>query len=816
MKSLLMVIVLMPAMLLAEDLPEGDSVDIAFLSWDDDQKKLVEDRISAGQCKTLTSTTKEISGWYVAKGKVTCEEPIVVIESAHLILMDGCTLTVQNGIRVPEKTSFTVYGQAGGTGVLNASCGKKAFGRPAIGCGNPSVSGPKPDANSGTVTINGGWVTATGDKYAAGIGSSACGKYGPVTINGGRVTATGGMMGAGIGNGRDGRSGAVVINGGIVTATGQGGAAGIGCGRNGEGGMGTRVEINGGTVTAKGGKGGGIVGADIGYLPQGREFKLGAFVKVTGGCIMADSISCRPVSENPSGPNLYKVTVILPWKADPLKPIQLNGLTGYGTNDIYPLGNRLYLYLPNGKHYLSVLDSSGKAWEASFAVCGDAAVVSLGKMEEFYINGELFYGDGGTGWTAKNDRLVLDGSVPYVLSGDLRRAGIDVPQGATVTLSNTTIHPLGVPVSVSGGKTLNLQMSGFTSYLFATNNAPAIALGEKAQLTVGAVPGAERLAEIIAVNVGNTPAISGEKGSTTVESGSFLVKSDVKAAAGSFGISEPPACPLLMKTGSTPDEVRFANAYNGEAFVGVVPSFTITVPPFEGIESVVVSNDIEELKGENGVYRAMLTEEILIRFVAKEGYVIVSGERLYIPSLTNDVTVGSEEYLGPETIEAWSLGEGVWGHMGEGGVLLIQGSGAMDDFAAATDVPWDPAEVAAVEIGREVTTVGKNAFVTLPDETPINGRPLPFWESVVAASSPEPDILEGKVAADVESLEISGGIAHLGISVKTNGNVAAEKETWGKFDVKEEDVSVTGGSVIIAVPANAEKGFMTLESGAVK
>lgn len=59
------------------------------------------------------------------------------------------------------------------------------------------------------------------------------------------------------------------------------------------------------------------------------------------------------------------------------------------------------------------------------------------------------------------------------------------------------------------------------------------------------------------------------------------------------------------------------------------------------------------------------------------------------------------------------------------------------------------------------------------------------------------------------------GTAYLGVSVKTNNEVKArgEGEGWGKVNVQPRDVSVKDGSVIIAVPANAEKGFMVLESG---
>ena len=69
------------------------------------------------------------------------------------------------------------------------------------------------------------------------------------------------------------------------------------------------------------------------------------------------------------------------------------------------------------------------------------------------------------------------------------------------------------------------------------------------------------------------------------------------------------------------------------------------------------------------------------------------------------------------------------------------------------------------------------------------------------------------VATGAETLTIVGGMAYVGVSVRTNADLTAETKSWGKVNVRPGDVSVENGAVIIAVPANAEKGFMVLESG---
>jgi hypothetical protein len=69
-----------------------------------------------------------------------------------------------------------------------------------------------PGYETGELVVNGGI-------NGAGIGGGYGALGGTITINGGIVTANGGIEGAGIGGGREGRGGSTTINGGIVVAT---------------------------------------------------------------------------------------------------------------------------------------------------------------------------------------------------------------------------------------------------------------------------------------------------------------------------------------------------------------------------------------------------------------------------------------------------------------------------------------------------------------------------------------------------------------------------------------------------------------------
>ena len=210
---------------------------------------------------TGVSMTMEQGGWYVVYGEVTTAT-IEVHGEANLILADGAKLTVNGGINVGSGKTLNIYGQSAGTGILIAKGANSCAG---IG------------GNGGTITINGGIVTATGNNGGAGIGGRY-GAGGTITINGGEVTANGGYEGAGIGDGSCGGGSKVTINGGKVTANGGYKGAGIGGGLNSWTG---EVTINGGMVTANGGDKGEGIGN--GYLGGGIIVTLGEMVEVVEG-----------------------------------------------------------------------------------------------------------------------------------------------------------------------------------------------------------------------------------------------------------------------------------------------------------------------------------------------------------------------------------------------------------------------------------------------------------------------------------------------------------------------------------------------------
>ena len=160
--------------------------------------------------QNMPSTLSE--GWYVLTEDITCGQ-LTISGDVHLVLMDGKTLTANNGISINGQLS--IYGQSEGSGKLNVTAGDKTV-----------ISG-------GSLFIHGGEITATETSTYAAINS------GIVTIYAGSLSATA-QKGAGIGGGVwNGYNGTVRIYGGSVYTQNTPGlwsdGEGIGAGCNGSG-----------------------------------------------------------------------------------------------------------------------------------------------------------------------------------------------------------------------------------------------------------------------------------------------------------------------------------------------------------------------------------------------------------------------------------------------------------------------------------------------------------------------------------------------------------------------------------------------------
>ena len=71
-------------------------------------------------------------------------------------------------------------------------------------------------------------------------------------------------------------------------------------------------------------------------------------------------------------------------------------------------------------------------------------------------------------------------------------------------------------------------------------------------------------------------------------------------------------------------------------------------------------------------------------------------------------------------------------------------------------------------------------------------------------------------AAKAEAVSVADGVVSLGVTVNTNGNFTAETKSWAPVELKQENVKVENGKIVISIPVDSQSGFMILQSGDAK
>ena len=312
-----------------------------------------------------------------------------------LILPEGKTLTLSNGLNVVSGQSLVIEGE----GTLTAT-----------GSDNAAAIGGGQFGDGGDVTINGGTVNATGGIKGAGIGGGQYGNGGDVTINGGSVNATGGSRGAGIGGGQQGKGGDVTLNGGTVTAIGGDASiymatvAGIGAGDN---------ETDSGTIA---------IGEGIGLY---------------GGPDKDNAVFISAPTES------YEGTRYRYMKTDETEyatvTFNANGGTGTMADQLMPKGIDAPLSINDFEHDTLFFDGWALTAEGEVEYA-DEAVIALEENTSLYahwvdavrISADTKVLKGGVTYTIEEDvtnpnRLSINGTDPVTLL---------LPAGKTLTLTN--------------------------------------------------------------------------------------------------------------------------------------------------------------------------------------------------------------------------------------------------------------------------------------------------------------------------------------------------------------------------------------------
>ena len=156
-----------------------------------------------------SNTSTPSGNWWLVPGQMSIRRRINIDGTKHLILCDGATLILQEGIHLTSGNTLHIYGQSAGTGKLIINCVDDGV----AGIGGNNVK------QCWTLIVNGGEIEVKGGSYAAGIGGGYEEHSGTITINGGKVTAisTGNVSPMGIGGGGTVSPSHKGGNGGIIT-----------------------------------------------------------------------------------------------------------------------------------------------------------------------------------------------------------------------------------------------------------------------------------------------------------------------------------------------------------------------------------------------------------------------------------------------------------------------------------------------------------------------------------------------------------------------------------------------------------------------
>lgn len=460
---------------------------------------------------TITSNTIQWNnGWYVAQGEVTIgtddnPQRVTVTGDVHLILTDGCTLTVNGGIQVEKGNSLTIYGQSEQTGTMGrliASITEEdaSIYHAVIG-GNGSDTGGN---EGGAVTIHGGFVSATatvidfsqsdpdtsqgnnngsfaGDSYGAAIGGGGSetgtgGDGGTITIFGGTVRAES-VLGAGIGGGSGGSGGGdggkVTISGGAVRAESYYGG-GIGGGNSGlgpsdsiptkgTGGSGGNITISGGSVTATT-----MTGRTIGLLAERNQGRWagaaigGSFggssgnITISGGTVTAIVSSQTAPYADPGADPKYSAGI---GSSD-------HNSIGGGTITIS--GGTVFAQSPDGAGIgcgensdgsaivIAISGGTVEAVSTNGAGIGGGMIEALSGMVNFektYSGGNITIAGGTVSAQSTNGAGIGSGAVIYDVSDGSEVSKKNTPEviGGTITVSGGTVSAQSVRGAGIGG-----------------------------------------------------------------------------------------------------------------------------------------------------------------------------------------------------------------------------------------------------------------------------------------------------------------------------------------------------------------------------
>ncbi len=244
----------------------------------------------------LANSLSTVEGVYTVEGTVVT---LVKTNETYNLSGSGAWSVVLGADAFLNLNAVTLTPASGAAIDLNGHRADVAFTGESKLTGANSYAGLQVNEGS-TLTLSGYGntqkITLQGNGGAASLGAAAYKNAGSITVNGGTVTAnapnyiSNAKRGAAIGGGYSGSGGKITVNGGTVTATGGMHAPGIGGGTVLDSSVqfvsAGEITVNGGTVTASGGKDGGpAIGVGHGLGSQDTTSRNGGTVTINGGTL---------------------------------------------------------------------------------------------------------------------------------------------------------------------------------------------------------------------------------------------------------------------------------------------------------------------------------------------------------------------------------------------------------------------------------------------------------------------------------------------------------------------------------------------------
>ena len=190
---------------ISNETKEAKATGYSYMGWDKDTESLIEMNTGEEEVTVIEEGMSYLSrGWYVVDHNVTITTSLTFHGTANIILEDGKTLTIQNGLKTDVFGNICVYGQSGHTGRLDISSTEGAgiiisdhdyssltvYGGQVGSNGSDSSTGYNTGLD-GNLVMYGGLVILQGHSNAS---AHYAGIIGNTTINGGQFYSRGSQV----------------------------------------------------------------------------------------------------------------------------------------------------------------------------------------------------------------------------------------------------------------------------------------------------------------------------------------------------------------------------------------------------------------------------------------------------------------------------------------------------------------------------------------------------------------------------------------------------------------------------------------------